>query len=169
MGSTIAVLECCQFSWQNISLVCASQNWPPDFGAAKYDWIHGACGNEKLKKMGRGIDRLFQISAAVALPSERSTIIYSCEEVTRQEIDKAIQIGAVGPNQIKAYTRCGMGPCQGEICGLTVSEIAASATNKDMSDVALFSARFPSSAIRLSDLGSLQVEEDDDEQHTSMH
>jgi hypothetical protein len=123
---------------------------------------------KKLEKISRGIDRLFQILAAVALPSERSIIIYRCGEVTRQEIDKAIQIGAVGPNQIKAYTRYGMGPCQGRFCGLTVSEFAASATNKDMSDVGLYSARIPSRPIRLSDLSSLQVEEDD-EQHTSMH
>jgi bacterioferritin-associated ferredoxin len=50
-----------------------------------------------------------------AIPAE--TIICRCEGVTRAQIDAAAAEGAKTLNQLKAWTRCGMGPCQGRICG----------------------------------------------------
>ena len=35
------------------------------------------------------------------------------------------KLGCEGPNQMKAFLRCGMGPCQGRLCGLTVTELIA--------------------------------------------
>ena len=35
--------------------------------------------------------------------------------------------GCPGPNQLKAFLRCGMGPCQGRMCGLTVIDLIADA------------------------------------------
>lgn len=60
---------------------------------------------------------------AAAIPAE--TIICRCEDVTRAEIDAAIEKGADDVNQLKHFTRCGMGPCQGRMCGETVMEILA--------------------------------------------
>ena len=37
------------------------------------------------------------------------------------QIRRAARLGAQGPNQAKAFTRCGMGPCQGRICGPIVA------------------------------------------------
>ena len=37
------------------------------------------------------------------------------------------KLGCKGPNQAKAFGRCGMGPCQGRYCGLTVTELLAAA------------------------------------------
>ena len=48
-----------------------------------------------------------------------------CEDVTRGEIDAAIDDGAREVNQVKAWTRCGMGPCQGRSCGDVVGELVA--------------------------------------------
>jgi len=50
-----------------------------------------------------------------AIPAE--TIICRCEGVTRAQIDAAAAEGAKTVNQLKAWTRCGMGSCQGRICG----------------------------------------------------
>lgn len=41
--------------------------------------------------------------------------------------DIAARLGVTGPNQMKAFLRCGMGPCQGRLCGLTVVELIAEA------------------------------------------
>lgn len=69
-------------------------------------------------------------SAAAALMRPRSglidlvtpdTIVCRCEDVTRAEIDAAIADGAVSLNAVKAATRCGMGPCQGRMCGETAA------------------------------------------------
>jgi hypothetical protein len=47
--------------------------------------------------------------------------------VTRAEIDAAASEGAASANQAKAWTRCGMGPCQGRICGDIVGALLARA------------------------------------------
>lgn len=71
------------------------------------------------------IDRLFRPEAAPAsLTSD--TVICRCEGVTAAEIEQVIDLGCSGPNQAKAFTRCGMGPCQGRMCGLAVSELFSS-------------------------------------------
>jgi bacterioferritin-associated ferredoxin len=51
------------------------------------------------------------------------TIICSCEDVSRATIDAAVAAGAVTLNQLKAWTRCGMGPCQGRLCADTAGAL----------------------------------------------
>lgn len=51
------------------------------------------------------------------------TVVCRCEDVTRGEIDAALDDGAVDVNQVKHFTRCGMGPCQGRMCGDVVGEL----------------------------------------------
>ena len=53
------------------------------------------------------------------------TIVCRCEEVTAQQIADCVKLGCPGPNQMKSYLRCGMGLCQGRLCGLTVTELIA--------------------------------------------
>lgn len=74
----------------------------------------------RLSKASRGrrfIDLYYQPSATV--PSD-ATKACRCEEVTVAQIRHATAIGAVGPNQMKSFLRCGMGPCQGRLlpCGI---------------------------------------------------
>ena len=45
--------------------------------------------------------------------------------MTRAEIDAGYDSGAREINQLKHFTRCGMGPCQGRICGEAVAELLA--------------------------------------------
>jgi thioredoxin reductase/bacterioferritin-associated ferredoxin len=58
-----------------------------------------------------------------AIPSD--TVVCRCEDVTRSEIEFAIAAGATEVNQLKHFTRCGMGPCQGRMCGDVVEELLA--------------------------------------------
>jgi bacterioferritin-associated ferredoxin len=51
------------------------------------------------------------------------TIVCRCEEVTRADIDAACDAGARDMNQLKAWTRCGMGLCQGRNCGDIAGEL----------------------------------------------
>jgi thioredoxin reductase/bacterioferritin-associated ferredoxin len=53
------------------------------------------------------------------------TVICRCEDVTRSEIDAAHEAGAHDLNQLKHFTRCGMGPCQGRMCGDVAAELLA--------------------------------------------
>ena len=45
--------------------------------------------------------------------------------MTIAEIESVIARGCPGPDQAKAFTRCGMGPCQGRMCATVVSGIFA--------------------------------------------
>jgi thioredoxin reductase/bacterioferritin-associated ferredoxin len=58
-----------------------------------------------------------------AVPAD--AIVCRCEDVTRAEIDAAIVAGAREVNQLKHFTRCGMGPCGGRMCGETVADLMA--------------------------------------------
>jgi hypothetical protein len=68
-----------------------------------------------LTKLRRGL--------VEAMPAQ--TVVCRCEDVTRAALDEAFEEGARNIGQIKAWTRCGMGPCQGRMCGETLSALAS--------------------------------------------
>jgi NADPH-dependent 2,4-dienoyl-CoA reductase/sulfur reductase-like enzyme len=70
------------------------------------------------------LDALYAPSPAILAPADE-TLACRCEEVTAGAIRRAARLGATGPNQMKAYLRCGMGPCQGRFCAPTVAALIA--------------------------------------------
>ena len=77
------------------------------------------------EEMGRAfLDALYQPAPSFRQPVG-DTIVCRCEEVTAQQMRDTADMGCEGPNQMKAFLRCGMGPCQGRLCGLTVTELIA--------------------------------------------
>ena len=100
------------------------------------------------------LDTLFRPARQFRIPSG-DTIVCRCEEVTAQEILDSVKIGATGPNQLKAYRRTGMGPCQGRLCGLTVTELMAEARGKTRDEIGYYRLRAPVKPIMLSELASL--------------
>jgi thioredoxin reductase/bacterioferritin-associated ferredoxin len=110
-----------------------------------------------LTKVERGrafLDVLFQPPKQFRIPQE-DTIVCRCEEVTAQDILDSVAIGATGPNQLKAYRRTGMGPCQGRLCGLTVTELMAEARGKSPEEIGYYRLRPPVKPITLAELASL--------------
>ena len=81
--------------------------------------------HRRAARFGGAMARLMALRPAQvdAIPAE--TVVCRCEDVTRGAIDAAIADGADELNQIKHFTRCGMGPCQGRMCGETVAELLA--------------------------------------------
>ncbi len=72
----------------------------------------------------RFVDLFYRPAPAFRQPVD-DTIVCRCEEVTARQIEDAVALGCPGPNQMKAFLRCGMGPCQGRLCGLTLTELIA--------------------------------------------
>lgn len=64
-----------------------------------------------------------RLALVAAIPAD--CVVCRCEDVTRREIEAALDDGARDLNQIKQFTRCGMGPCQGRMCGEAAAELAA--------------------------------------------
>ncbi|MEO8557666.1 MAG: NAD(P)/FAD-dependent oxidoreductase [Rhodospirillales bacterium] len=111
----------------------------------------------QLRKALRGrrfLDRYFRPADECLVPSG-DTIVCRCEEVTAGQVEDAIAQGAIGPNQTKAYLRCGMGPCQGRYCGLTVSAMIAAATGRSPQQVGYFRLRSPVKPVTLGELASM--------------
>ena len=61
-------------------------------------------------------------------------------------------LGCSGPNQAKAFTRCGMGPCQGRLCGATVEQIFAQERGLGVAEIGRYRARPPLQPITLGQL-----------------
>ena len=72
----------------------------------------------------------------------KETIVCRCEDIKRAEIEEAIKIGAKEINQLKSWTRCGMGPCQGRTCEDSISRIISEHVG-DRKSVGMFTRRFP--------------------------
>ena len=116
-----------------------------------------------LAKAERGrafLDTLFRPAPQFRIPAG-DTIVCRCEEVTAKDILDAVAIGATGPNQLKAYRRTGMGPCQGRLCGLTVTELIAKARGVPPAEVGHYRLRPPVKPITLAELAAVPKTEDD--------
>jgi thioredoxin reductase len=102
----------------------------------------------------RFLDRYFQPAEAFRIP-RGGTLACRCEEVSAEQVRAAVKLGCEGPNQMKAFLRCGMGPCQGRMCGLTVTELIAQELRVSPREVGAFRIRPPVKPITLSALAAM--------------
>lgn len=114
---------------------------------------------KKLLRMRPMLDALYPPRTDIAAPAD-DTIVCRCEELTAGDIRKAAAIGQPGPNQLKAYTRAGMGPCQGRQCGYTVAHIIAQTQGRTVAEVGFYRIRPPLKPVTLAELVTLNVEEE---------
>ncbi len=97
------------------------------------------------------LDALYQPKEANRIPADE-VIVCRCEEVTAGDLRKFVALGCAGPNQAKSFGRCGMGPCQGRMCGLTVTEVIAKARGVSAAEVGYYRIRPPIKPITLGEL-----------------
>ena len=101
------------------------------------------------------LDTLFPPPPQICAPPVDATIVCRCEEVSAGDIREAVALGAMGPNQMKAFTRCGMGPCQGRMCGLTVAELVAAARGETVEETGYYRIRPPIKPVTLGELAAM--------------
>ena len=80
-------------------------------------------------------------SAYAAIPDE--TMICRCEEITMGTIKKNILQGFDTLGSLKKATRCGMGRCQGRICGPVIFDIITALTQKKPEVIGFSLSRAP--------------------------
>jgi thioredoxin reductase/bacterioferritin-associated ferredoxin len=85
-----------------------------------------------------------------AIPED--CVICRCEDVTRRELKTAMAAGAADINQLKHFTRCGMGPCQGRYCSDTVQELMAQELGLSREAVGFWTGRPPLRPVLLGDI-----------------
>lgn len=85
-----------------------------------------------------------------------------CEEVTGRTLrETAEALHVSGPNQMKAFLRCGMGPCQGRLCGPTVVETIAAARGVPPEEVGYYRLRSPVKPLTLAEFAALPHSEEE--------
>jgi thioredoxin reductase len=100
------------------------------------------------------LDAMFKPRPQVFEPAD-DAIICRCEEITAGQIRALALVGRPGPNQIKAATRTGMGPCQGRQCAYTVTRLLATAQGRTPANVGFNRIRPPLKPVTLGELASL--------------
>lgn len=102
------------------------------------------------------LDALFRPRREVFLPAD-DVVVCRCEEITAGTIRAVAQRGSPGPNQTKAFTRAGMGPCQGRQCGYTITRLLAEASGRAPGDIGFYRARPPLKPVTIGELATLDA------------
>jgi NADPH-dependent 2,4-dienoyl-CoA reductase/sulfur reductase-like enzyme len=100
------------------------------------------------------LDALYRPPEWINTPDD-DTMVCRCEEVTAGRIREMARLGCQGPNQTKFFSRCGMGPCQGRQCGLTVTQILASELGKPAAEIGAYRIRSPLKPVPMASLAAL--------------
>lgn len=104
------------------------------------------------------LDALYAPRPQLYAPPDE-TLVCRCEEVTAGELRARAVEGRPGPNQLKAFTRAGMGPCQGRQCGYSMVHIVAAAQGRSVEEVGFYRIRPPLKPVTLGELASLDEQE----------
>lgn len=108
--------------------------------------------HRRAEVFGWSISALMALRPGLVASIPRETIVCRCEDVTRATIEDTAQRGAVHVNQLKSTTRCGMGPCQGRMCGDAAAEIVALAAGIAREEAGSWTARTPLRTVPLASL-----------------
>ncbi len=90
-----------------------------------------------------------------AFTPKDNTIVCRCENVTAGTIREQLQLDSKGMNQLKVFSRCGMGPCQGRTCGQIISHMTSNQMRIPVENIPYFHIRFPIKPLKLGELASL--------------
>lgn len=151
-GADVAQIAGCVRGWQ-----VAEQLGLQSAGAVQQATM---AEQQQLKRLGRlrtFLDRLYPPSPCFYQQLPAETLVCRCEEVTAAELREVAAQGCMGPNQAKAFTRCGMGPCMGRLCGNTVSQVLAEAHGTAVADMGHYRIRAPLKPLSVGELARMEV------------
>lgn len=113
---------------------------------------------EKQRAARPFLDALYRPHQRWLAPPDADTVVCRCEEVRAGEIRQLVSAqNCPGPNQMKSFVRCGMGPCQGRLCGLTVVELIAECRRLPVSEVGYYRVRPPVKPVTVGDMAAMDV------------
>ncbi len=98
-------------------------------------------GLGRARRFARGLDGLYPWRDGGRDWPRADTVVCRCEEVPWAAIAAAVAAGARDVRAVKGVTRCGMGYCQGRICGPAVQQAVAAATGRGLAAVGDLSSR----------------------------
>jgi NADPH-dependent 2,4-dienoyl-CoA reductase/sulfur reductase-like enzyme len=90
---------------------------------------------ERARDFARRLDAVYPWRPGGLDWPRADTIVCRCEEVPWAAIGAAVADGARDVRAVKGVTRCGMGYCQGRVCGPALQQAVAAATGRGLSAV----------------------------------
>ncbi len=109
----------------------------------------------RCKLMQDFTDTLFTPNPKALLPSSKS-IVCRCEELTAEELTAYMTKGCHSLDAIKGQSRCGMGFCQGRMCGASLAQLMANVHGVPLEHVAPYTARPPLFPITVGEMAHLK-------------
>lgn len=100
------------------------------------------------------LDLLYAPAPEILAP-QNAALACRCEEVSCAAVRDAIRLGAAGPNQLKAFLRTGMGPCQGRLCATTIAHLFAAERGIPLDEAGFYHIRNPLTPISVGDLADI--------------
>ncbi len=89
---------------------------------------------------------------------EDTTILCRCEHITVGDVRNVLSEGVTDLNEVKTITRCGMGPCQGRMCGPALGEIVAAERDCSILSAGLLTIRPPLKPVPLAEVAAMGIE-----------
>lgn len=88
--------------------------------------------------------RLFTPGSGIYELAQENTLVCRCEGVSLGQLRRTVQDSPVGAiSELKNLTRCGMGECQGRVCGQQVAHLLASWSGRMLEQTGLYNPRPP--------------------------
>lgn len=111
------------------------------------------------RKLQRVLVQMFKVGSGIYELADKGTTICRCENVKKDRIDDAI--GATSDlSVIKAYTRAGMGLCQGRNCQRQISALVSKSQRMEIAEVPLSTPRFPIKPVALGSIADEGIQEE---------
>lgn len=100
------------------------------------------------------LDALYRPRPEIMTPAG-GTVVCRCEELMEEDVRQAALVSR-GPNQLKAATRMGMGPCQGRQCAATLHHMLAKYSGRRVAELGHYRVRPPIRPVKLGEIAAAE-------------
>lgn len=107
----------------------------------------------KARAAAGALGTAFAVKPGLCELTGDDVVVCRCEGVTAGAVRAAVGAGVTRLNGLKPWTRCGMGPCQGRICGPIIARIVSYETGQSLESAGSFTARPPIKPVPLDAVG----------------
>jgi len=97
----------------------------------------------RAARFGKAMTQLANVGDGAIASIPTDVVVCQCERLSRAALDRAIDDGCTTINDLKANTRCGMGPCGGRLCEETAARLIAVRTRRTRAEVGQATGRPP--------------------------
>lgn len=106
-----------------------------------------------MDRFRRGLTQAFPWPHALAADLSDATVVCRCETITAGELRRVVnEMGGCEINRAKAFSRVGMGRCQGRYCGHAAAEVVAHAAGVPIEAVGRLRGQGPVKPLQMSAL-----------------